>query len=376
MSYTPPDVAQLLEQQETYFEQALTAWAQRKGIDASPEAIARAVRSPHGLISIFARDNAMLLSGVHQHITWATKQWFVDTAVTRYVLQHAGVWGIVQRPATRAIGRGVIDKAQVNLPIPADLEARVPGGGFVTVAKPVVVGSDGTAIVNLIAVDAGPGANAPGGTKLPLITALPGLTDQSITLDDDGLAGGAVAETTLDLAGRVLQRIQQPPHGGAAFDYPTWITNDHAASHVAVLSSPTPGIVRVCVAMGTRAKPRAPTPAEIEAMYDTIGRYNVSEGERPVTAEVYLIGARIVPVNHRVEVNPDRTDVRAAVGAAISTFYAEDAEIGGTIWFSRLSEAISAANGEYHHRLWSPAADVPMAEIDLAVPGSLDWGAP
>ena len=376
MPYTAPTVAALLEQQASYFEEVLTAYAARKGLAVEPAAIARAVRSPYGMVAAMARNNAMLLAGVHQHITWATQQRFVDTAVERYVAgQHAATWGIVQRPATRAIGRATLTGTP-GTAVPADIELRVPGAGLLRVTTPAVIGAGGTVLVDLEAIEPGPSANAPAGTVLPLIVALPGLTDQAAVADAAGLAGGAAAETVEELAARILERIQAPPHGGAPFDYPVWVRNGFAVSHVEVLQAIARGTVRVAVAMGTRAAPRAPIPAELDAIAAHVGRYNLTEGVRPVTADVFIHGVTLRPIDHRVEITPDRADVRTAVTAAIGAFYASDAAIGGTIHTSRLSEAISAAAGEYAHKLWTPAASVVAGELELPIPGTLTWGAP
>jgi uncharacterized phage protein gp47/JayE len=64
---------------------------------------------------------------------------------------------------------------------------------------------------------------------------------------------------------------------------------------------------------------------------------------------------------------------RAAVEAALATFFANDARIGQDLARSRISEAISSAAGEYSHALTLPAADLPMADTELPVLGDVTF---
>jgi uncharacterized phage protein gp47/JayE len=61
------------------------------------------------------------------------------------------------------------------------------------------------------------------------------------------------------------------------------------------------------------------------------------------------------------------------VTAAIADHFARESEIGGTMPLSRLSEAISAASGEYSHAITVPAADIEADPRELAVPGAITW---
>lgn len=367
-----PSPEELTRQQEAFLESEI----QRRRPDVAAEAIARAVRSPRGMLAMIVRTQANLLFGGHLHLRWVADQLLPDTASPDFLERHGLVWGVVRRPATRAVGVG----AMTGLPgtaIPANLRARLPSGALAeTWPGGETVGGGGSVTVSLRAVEPGLDGNAAGASVLPLVTPLAGLDPQTLTLDASGMAGGADVERDEDLLARLLGVIQEPGHGGAGFDYPKWIGNAFAAAKVRPIPNWTgPGSVGVVVAMGTAAAPRAPIPAEIAAMQAHLGAMNSTTGLKPVTAEVTVIGATLLPGNLTVAVEPDSLQIRAAVEAAWRAFYARDAAIGGRIAFSRLSEAISSAAGEYRHVITVPAADVVAGATQLPLPGVLTFAA-
>jgi len=201
------------------------------------------------------------------------------------------------------------------------------------------------------------------------VSPLPGLDAQAAVLDDGGLAGGAEIETAESLIERLLEKIQLPPHGGAAHDYPTWVQNIFPAARVHTLATwPEPGSVGVVVAMGTKAAPTVPTAAEIDAITAHLMQ------KRPVTSEIIVMPVELVGVPLHIAVSPDTTRVRAAVMAAVNAHFAREAIIAGTLHRSRLSEAISSAAGEYAHDLIMPARDMVAGNKQLFVPDDITWG--
>ncbi|WP_198018939.1 baseplate J/gp47 family protein [Azorhizobium doebereinerae] len=337
--------------------------------DADPAALSRAIRSPRGMLATILRVVALELHQVHLHLRWWGDQYFVDTADVEYLLRHADIWGIQQRPATKAIGRATVaGRADTVVPLGAVLQ----GAGSVTyeVVTAVTIGAAGTASVDVRALAAGTDGNAAAGTRLSFITTVSGLTPQEAAVDADGLAGGAPIETQASLLSRVLAEIREPAHGGAGFDYPRWIQNSFAASHVRCLPNWVGvGTVGVVVAMGSAAIPRVPTPAELDAMAAHL------DALRPVTAEVIMVAVELLACDVTVGLDPYEATVRNAATAAATAFFAREARIGERLYHSRLSEAISAASGEYRHELIAPAGDIVPTLRQLPVPGVLTWQA-
>lgn len=373
MPYPIPTLEELTRSQESRLEAALQRYATDEGLAVTSDAITRAVRTPRGVLSAIVRNNAQLLWGAHLHLAWVGRQVLPQTADLEALLSHADTWGIFRRAPTHAIGRVALSGSP-SLAVPAGLELLAPTGVVLETTEGGALDGVGVGTFEVRAQEPGPDGNVAAGAVLPLVSALAGLEPQSATVDADGITGGAALETPGALLDRLLARIRRPPHGGAAFDYPTWVLNEFAASHVAVRPLfDGPGTVGVVVAMGTRAAPRAPTPTEVSAIARHLGQINGPQGERPVTADVTVLAATLRPLSLTMEVEPDTPGVRTAIEAAFAGFLAHEAVIGEPVWFSRLSEAISSAVGEYRHVLMAPTRDVPFGPLELPVPGPITW---
>jgi uncharacterized phage protein gp47/JayE len=130
---------------------------------------------------------------------------------------------------------------------------------------------------------------------------------------------------------------------------------------------------------------KAPTAGELAAMLAYLGAPGSSTGLRPVTANVVMVPATIHPLLITVRVRPDTVATRGAVTEAYQRFVATigDAEdtqntgpIGARIEPSRISEALSAAAGEYAHDLIAPAAPFTLDRDHYPVPGAITFVAP
>lgn len=336
--------------------------------DASEAAIARAVRSPRGMIAAILRITAMALYEEHLHLRWMGDQYFPDTAEIEALIRHCSIWGIVRRPATRAIGRATVAGTDGTL---VPIGARLVGATAIYVTTTAVTLDDGTAVLELTALDAGADGNAAAGTGLSFESPIAGLDAPVATVDSEGLAGGAEIETPAALLRRLLERIQEPAHGGAFFDYPVWVQNKFPALSVLCLPNWTGlGTVGVAVVMGDADAPRVPTSAELIAIAAEI------ETQRPVTADVDVFAATLVTIDPTIMVDPFTVAVKAAVQTALKAFFAAEAGIGKLMPKSRMSEAISAATGEYRHELIVPAGDVVPAAAAFPVLGTITWEAP
>lgn len=330
---------------------------------ADPAAISRAVRSPRGMIAALIRTFVMGLYETHLHLRWWGQQYFPDTADAAHLERHASIWGVVRRSATPAIGRAVVNGAPGTI-IP--MGTVLSGDVTYIVESTITIGEDGTARLDLRAAEAGPSGNAAAFIALNVPTAIP-VTDQIAVVDDGGLVGGAAIETDSALLARLLVEIQTPAQGGSASDYPRWIGNAFAISAVRVYGDwAGAGTVAIIVAMGSRMTPRPPSVSEMEAIAGLIER------ERPVTARPVILPAILRPVDLMVEINPFDGPVRAAAEASVRAFFGTEAQIGGNLYLSRLSEAISAAAGEYRHRLIAPATTISVSRQELAVPGAIN----
>ncbi|WP_200911785.1 baseplate J/gp47 family protein, partial [Mesorhizobium sp. 1M-11] len=178
----------------------------------------------------------------------------------------------------------------------------------------------------------------------------------------------------------------QPPHGGAGFDYPAWLRAVFDVRAVKVVTDWIGrGSVGVIVAMKDGETGREPTADEVAEMLAYLGAPGSSSGVRPVTANVVVVAAEPEEVAISVRLRPDSVAIRAGVTEAFARYIAtlgdadddqNDSPIGAVIEPSRISEAISAASGEYAHDLTVPAARYTLDTKQYPVVGAITFLAP
>lgn len=355
--------------------------AARPTVDAV--ALSRAMRSARGMFAIVFRAVSLELRSVHDHLAWWGRQYFVDTAEDEFVARHASIWGVEPRAASRAVG-SVFIEGMAGTILPQGTELAAGDGVVFRTGAVAVVGAGGSVSVQVEAVSAGIAGNLEAGIRLVSVAANPAIG--RITVEAPGMAGGADAATPAELAAATIQRIRQPPHGGAGFDYPVWLGTRFDTCAVSVVTDWIGrGSVGVIVAMRDGDDPRAPTPEELAEMLDYLGAPGSSTGLRPVTAYVVIVPAELTEIGLKVRLRPDTVETRAAVTTAWRRFVAtigdEDDDmnagpIGATIEPSRISEAISAAAGEYAHDLIEPAARFTLDRDQLPVAGEPEFEGP
>lgn len=348
-----------------------------------PLAISRAVRSARGMLAMISRAVALEAREIHDHVAWWGRQYFVDTAEDEFVQRHADIWGIVARPATFAVGKVDIEGA-AGTPIPADLEIASSDGTIFKTTETAIIGPNGGAAISVIASVAGPAGNLEAGIRLRTVTAFPEIN--RIAVGAEGFAGGAEAETPAELADATMAYIRQRPHGGAGFDYPTWLREKFAVRAVKPETDWIGrGSVGVIVAMKDGTSARTPTESEMAEMLSYLGAPGSSSGVRPVTAHVVIVPAEMRAIPITVRVRPDKVATRAAVQEAYAAFIAtigdanddqNESPIGARIEPSRISEAISAASGEYAHDLISPSAPFTLDPDQYPLPGEITFEEP
>jgi len=376
MPWPVPSAKTIFERVAAELEQALSEL--RPDID--PAALSRAVRSNHGLISLLNRAVALEAREIHDHIAFWSRQYFPDTAEKEFILRHAGIWGIERRGATHAIGEVIIEGVALTT-LPVGLEMSLSGGVIFETTETAQINAGSSVSVAAQAKEAGEAGNIAAGQVLKSVTPFPAVT--KITVATPGFAGGAEEQTWAEVQEAVLARIRQPPHGGAGFDYPEWLRAKFPVRAVSVVADWIGrGSVGIIVAMKDGNAGRPPTEAEQSAMLDYLGRPGSASGVRPVTAHVVIVPAEPVEIALTIRLRPDSIATRGAIIEAWHAFIlslgdAHDdfnaSPIGATIELSRLSEALSAAQGEYAHDLIAPASNIVLNATEYAVAGPVTF---
>lgn len=197
------------------------------------------------------------------------------------------------------------------------------------------------------------------------------ITDQAEDTEDD--------ET---LRARLIDRIQNPPSGGAANDYTQWAQEVAGVTRAWVLPQHLgPGTVGVAFVRDAD-NPITPDAAEIQEVFDYI------EERRPVTANVTVFAPIILAIDLEISLEPNTAEVQAAVTESLQDLILRDAALEGAfkapgetftgeILLSRLGEAISIASGEIDHEITlvngAAPANVQPATNELPVLGTLTF---
>jgi uncharacterized phage protein gp47/JayE len=351
--------------------------------DADAAAVSRGVRKKEGMWAQLGRAFSLELREAHDHLAWWGRQYFPDTAEEEFVLRHASIWGIEQRGKTKAVG-SILIEGVAGTPLPSGLQFSASNAVIYETTAIATIGVAGTVTVAGAAVSAGSDGNLESGVQVTVVTPFPEISKATIAT---AFEGGADEQTPAEIQAATLERIRRPPHGGAAFDYPTWVAEVASVKAVSVIEEWIGrGSVGIAVIVhNDDGSPRVPTSIELDAIQDHLGGVGSQTGTRPVTARVIVTPGAIRTLALTVRLRPDTLLTRAAVTDAWARYVAtigdeEDEQnaspIGALIEPSRISEAISAASGEYAHDLILPAAPFELERTEYPVAGPITFEDP
>jgi uncharacterized phage protein gp47/JayE len=349
MSFDRPTLTELIARIKADIESRL------EGADASLR---------RTLLAILATVEAGAVHGLYGYMSWIAAQVMPDTAEAEQLDRWGSIWGKRRKRPSTASGVIACEGADGSVIPEGTIWTRADGVEFETMVEGSIVG--GKADVDVEAVGAGEIGNTDEGTKLSLSTSVEGIKSMATAGE---LSGGADEESDADLRSRVLSRIRQAPHGGADFDYEAWALEIGGVTRVWVYPREMgAGTVTVRIMTDDTTEngiPDESTLASAQAYLD---------GQRPVTAEVYVVAPIPDPLDMEINLAPNTAAVRAAVQEEVTAVILAESVPGGATLLSHLREAISVATGETDHVLVSPTADVEHEVGHIAVPGTITFG--
>lgn len=151
-----------------------------------------------------------------------------DRAATSFLRGfHGPLWGLVPLGATGGSGAvsapaavGTIFIGSTTVPDPAAHTARDPAGNLYQVLTTTVTPSGGVAALEMQGVSLGAGTNPEAGTILTWVNAPLGAEEEATV--DATFSGGFDAESDVDFAKRILDRIKYRPASGNAAQAVAW----------------------------------------------------------------------------------------------------------------------------------------------------------
>lgn len=331
--------------------------------DARPE-------QRRSLLGILADVDAGGLHGVYGFLDYLSRE------VTPYTAEDtltdwARVWGLSQQSAQAATG-SITVTGDEGVTVPEGRELEGSSGALYTTTGSATITS-GNAEVPVEANEAGTEGNLAAGETLRFVSALAGV-DGEATVAGDGLTGGADAETRSRLRERLLERIQEPPHGGAAADYRRWARDAHpdVTREWVSPNEVQEGTVTVRIMTDGATADGIPEASVVTAVQDYIDErcpVHLSDGA------IFVVAPDAVPLAMEIDLTPDTEEVRSRVQSAVQDYIERESKPGGTIYREELSGVIYVAAGDSRHRLVSPTADVTHSLNEIAVPGAITWSA-
>lgn len=314
---------------------------------------------------VYARELAGASHELHGHLQVISQNVIYDTAETEYLDRWASIWLSVPRlAAAKAIGSITITGITGTLVPLGTVFVRSDGTEYVTNADVTLVA--GIAVAAITAKLAGQLGNAVSTTVLSMSTPVAGVNSDAI-VTAAALTGGADIESDNSLRARLIARIQQPPQGGATFDYVTWALQVAGVTRAWVYAQELgAGTVTVRFVRDNDAT-LIPDAAEVLAVQTYI------DIKRPVTANVTVVAPVATPLAFSIAVTPNTAAVQTAVQAELADLILREAIPGGTILISHIREAISIAAGETNYVMSAPTADVTRTTGQITTLGVITW---
>ncbi|PIW54581.1 MAG: hypothetical protein COW16_10350 [Sphingomonadales bacterium CG12_big_fil_rev_8_21_14_0_65_65_10] len=317
----------------------------------------------HSLLDILLRIHAGTAAGLYGYLDFLALQLMPDTAEGAYLERWASIWGLRRKSAIAAAGTAVATGIDGST-IAAGTEARSVGGSTYRTLEEATIAA-GTTTVSIEATESGPDHDLVPGAVLTLSSAVPGVNAPITVATSD--RAGAIEESDPALLARLLARVRKVPQGGAEEDYVAWALAQSGVTRAWCFPGwMGAGTVGVTFVLDDRAN-IVPLQADLDAVEAAL------EELRPVTAELVVFAPTTRTIDIELKIAPDTAAVRAAIEEELADFFARDAEPGGTIYASRIGEAVSLAEGEFRHSLELPDKDVTSDPGELPILGNVSF---
>lgn len=313
---------------------------------------------------VYARAQAAAVHTLYGYVDYLARNMLPDICDEDWLYRHARIKRCPRKAATAATGFVRWDGLSGTPTLPAGTQIQRDDQVTFTTTK-TVKATDGVLRAPVVADEPGASGNTDDGITLRLGTPLSGLPS---ACNADTITGGADVEDLEVWRSRVMERFYYIPQGGADPDYIIWakeiagITRAWTLRHYQGV-----GTVGVMLATGDPTSP-APDDELLQRVREHIlPRAPVAGGG----LFVFAAEEKVIPMT--IALAKDTAEIRASVTAELNSLMLRDGAPAGTIYVSRISEAISIAAGEVAHRLMVPAADITVGTNELPVLGAITW---
>jgi uncharacterized phage protein gp47/JayE len=339
----------------------------------------------NNVLRVMADAMAGLCHLTLRYIDWLALQLLPDTAEVEWLDRHGQIWLVNQDGST---GRKLATVASGTVQITSDVAGQtIPAGtqlvgtatteqgttvAYETISDVITAAGGGPVNVEARALDPGAVGNLEAGAELALLGGgILGLTVATVV----DMGGGVDTESDDDLRTRVLERIRQPPQGGALHDYTRWAKAVYGCTRAWTTGGEQDiGTVTVRVMFDELRADNDGFPllqdlAAVEGYIDTV---------RPVAVKDFWV---LAPLKQRIEayindLTPDTPEIKAAIAVSLEEMLYNYAAPGRTIYASWKYQAISNTPGVISFAMATPLDDVMPTPGHMAVLGDIVYGSP
>lgn len=313
------------------------------------------------ILKVFCKVFAGALHLCYGFLYYMADQLFVSTADINYIGVHATEYGLEMSSGTKATGTATVT-GTVGATIDANTKLQSTDG-YIYIITAALTLSSTTGTIGFEAEEVGDVYNDDAGITLMFVST-PTNIQSEVTVSSSGITGGVNAETADQVRERVLRRKRFPPHGGALFDYETWMKEVSGVTRAWAFDQYMGNGTVGCAFVRDNDTTIYPNSTQISDMEDyleshtdpasgdTVGYpVGASGGLAVLTVEEQLI-------DFIIKLSPNNTTVQSAVEDELEDLLLRDGGPGQIIYLSQISEAISSANGETRHELVSPVTSI------------------
>jgi uncharacterized phage protein gp47/JayE len=174
----------------------------------------------HSLLKVFASVDAGILHQNLGDLDFLALQLFPDTAEGEYLRQH---WSSRVTPLYAIASRGMVLVTGIpNKPIPSGLVFAAASGERYYTEKAYKIGADCTVAVAVKSQNSGLNTNLAPGEELTIVSSIPAGIESKAVVIEDGIIGGADAESDAEYLSRVLLWLRNPVRYGKTGHFAAW----------------------------------------------------------------------------------------------------------------------------------------------------------
>lgn len=306
-----------------------------------------------------------LSKGLYGYLTWVHRQAYYDTSDDVYFARWMDIFGVDFKPAVEWQGTADITGTDGTI-VPAGSTLVRADGSAYTVGEEVEI--SGTTEISLIASTADLNSNNDNGQPLSFSPPISGVSSTATVTATTQT--GTDAESREDAEPRLALRLETPPRGGSYEDYVTWCLQVPGVTRAFPYLPATPNEVwLICLrdndGTGTDILPDS---TERDEIFDYV------ETKRPYTVTIEVPAVVAVTVDVEIaNLTPDTPSIRASIEASLADLFAREGEPASTMALSRISAAISEAEGETSHVLNDPSSPVVTEWNEVPILGTVSF---